>query len=237
MEIEIEKKESMNDRDNDAGISQKNVKFLTTDLLQYLTNDKNNELSNSISFEVIKKQKYMMKNLSNFYGLNLSHDNEKFQGLPGDYVRNELKVKKYFIENQDFIFENEKEKFNLIKRQAIENNIKKINKFTNLINLLKSKDFEFNMRNNMEFYEYITYHPYLEFLDKEMIKDFNDKYSSVEMIRFRMKNNTNFKNTEDNTDSQNLHDEDYDDYDNDQGYDDDLFMVNDSFEESGDEVV
>ena len=227
MEIETDDEESGYKREKDEDITQKNLKFLTTDLLQFLTNDKNNEFNDSTSFDILKKQKFMIKNLNRFNGLNLSHDNEIFQGSPGDFIRDELKVRKYFIENQDCSFQNDKEKLKSLKKHAIENNLKKINKYINLLNLLQSKDFEYNMRNNIDFYKYITFHPYLKFVDKELTKDFNDKYSSVGIIKTRMKDNTTFKYS-DNAESNNLLDEEYEDDD---------YNEDEEFYESGDEIV
>jgi hypothetical protein len=234
MEIEKDINELNSIFKNEEELLKKNdiekvtLNSLSSDVIQFLSSDENNNFYDRISLHVYNKQKKFMKNMSLNKGLNLFMNEDNFQGRPGDFLREEIKVRKFFIENQASYFDTDSDKINSIKLHYVQNNLKKINKYINLVNLINSKDFDSNMRNNVAFHKYIMNHPYVKILDKDLIIELHNKYShlGIEFVKSHMKNNTTFKYT-DYSSNLLLEEE----------YEDDDYNEDEEFYDSGDDIV
>jgi len=193
MEIESDRKD---EKLNKNGLDKLELKYISTDVIQQISNYKNNDFYDPVSLDIEKKQNFLIRNICfNKYGNNFIKKEDKFEGRPGDFLREEIRIKKLFIENQSSYFESDKSRVNTIKQHLLENNLRKLNKYINLVNLIKSKEFDSKMRNNLAFYRFIINNPILKILDEEVFKEILNKYShlSIDIIKSQMKNNTGFK--------------------------------------------
>lgn len=212
---------------------EKKFDFISTDIIQLLSNDENNNLYDGNHIDIIKKERGLIRKLcvNNWINVDEFQYNINYTGMPADLEKEKLKVRKFFIENQATNFNYDIQKLSKLKSLMVEKNLGKIKKCINLMNMINNEDFDYNMRNNVDFFKYIINHPYLKVLGKEIQNEINTKYASIgiEIIKNHMNDNTTYKYSDDNSDSSNHYVE--------EDYEEDDYMEDEEYYESGDEIV
>jgi hypothetical protein len=202
------------------------MKFLSTDIIQFLLNDENNNFYDRNMIDVIKKQRCLINNLCINSGLNQNfiQDSRYFKGMPGDFEKEKIKVRKFFIENQASPFDSmDIEKLKTIKSLMVRKNFDKIKKYLNIKNFIHSKECEENMKNNLDLFKFLFNHPFVKVMDEKFLHEFSTKYSilHIETIKSLMKDNSSYKYSDDNSHSSNtIQDGEYeeDDYNEDEEF-------------------
>jgi hypothetical protein len=201
--------------------------LINTDIIQSFNLQDNLNKLNCQSFPVVEDCSFrILASSSNL----ILYDDENF-----NLEKNKLLIRKKF-NNKIFSSANNESKIRNKKIMIINNNAKNINDYIKLNKFVNSKNFDANMRNNTEFYNFIINHPYLKYINGYC--DIINKYAKIkkEIILSRMKDNTThinspsmgFINGSDNEDE-------YDDYSDidEEGEDDDENGFDDEEEDGG----